>query len=242
MATVSTQPAYQGIDPAVSQFISGRARRMLIGGEWVEAAAGKTITTLDPATEYALVVTGAATDLAGNPLADFQSSFTTAALFDAGRPSISTVRPGNGATRVSADTSVVLYANEALDVGSVNAGLFVSADGVLVPGTISLAAGVGTVQFVPDTPLAANALVQVFATTAIMDLEGNALNNFVSSFRVVPDSASENALLRDLSPFSGATGVPTNAVLEAHYSEPLDPAFVNATNVRVFPSGLPEAT
>ena len=121
-----------------------------------------------------------------------------------------------------------------LDAASVNAGLFVSADGVLVTGTISMAAGEGTVQFVPDAPFAANAFVQVFATTDIQDLDGNALNNFASSFRIVPDSSAQNAFLQDVSPFSGATNVPTNAALEALYSEPLDPAAVNAANIRVF--------
>jgi len=186
--------------------------------------------------------TSGLTDLAGNPLAPFSSSFTVADPIDTTRPSISAVRPGNGATRVSADTTVVLYANEALDEASVNSGLFVSADGVLVPGTISMAAGAGTVQFVPAAPFAPNTFVQVFATTTVEDLDGNTLNNFASSFRILPDSATVTAFLQDLSPFSGASGVPTNAVLEARYSEPLDPAAVNATNVRVFPSGFPELT
>ena len=207
-------------------------------GKSISRSSDNTVVTLSltmpAATTINLQVTSGVTDFAGNPLAAFASSFTTAALTDIGGPSISTVRPGNGVTRVSADTTVVLYANEALDAASVDAGLFISADGVLTPGTTSLNAGVGTVEFIPDAPFAPNALVQVFATPEITDLAGNALNNFQSSFRIAPDSASENALLQDTSPFGGASGVPTNVVLEARYSEPLDPASVNETTVRVF--------
>ncbi|MFN8643833.1 MAG: aldehyde dehydrogenase family protein [Candidatus Binatia bacterium] len=38
----------------VSSFLRARTRRMLIGGEWVEAASGKTFATLDPSNEQTL--------------------------------------------------------------------------------------------------------------------------------------------------------------------------------------------
>jgi hypothetical protein len=192
--------------------------------------------TMPASTTISLQLTSGVTDFAGNPLAGFASSFTTSSLIDTIRPSISVMRPGGGSTRVAADTTVVLYASEALDPASLDAGVFISADGVLVSGTISLAAGVGTIEFVPDAPFAPNANVQVFATTAIQDLEGNALFGFFDVFRIVPDTATENAFIEDMSPASGATNVATNTVLEVRYSEPLDPAQVNAVNVRV--SGL----
>ena len=223
---------------------------MFVGGVQrfpsITRSADNTVVNLSTALAAGAIVsinaTSALTDFAGNPLVPFASSFTVVAPIDVGRPSISAVRPGSGATRVAADTSVVLYANEALDAASVNTGLFVSADGALVTGTVSMAAGAGTVEFVPDAPFAPNAFVQVFATTDIQDLDGNAMNNFAATFRIVPDSSTLNAFVQDLSPFSGASNVPTNAALEALYSEPLNPAAVTATNVRVFPSGLPEAT
>ena len=63
--------------------------------------------TLEADSEFAVVGTNGVTDLAGNPLADFTSRFTSAALFDVGRPSIVAVRPGNGATRVAAGLLVL---------------------------------------------------------------------------------------------------------------------------------------
>ncbi len=38
------------LHPAASEFLKSRPRKMLIGGEWVEAASGKTFETLNPAT------------------------------------------------------------------------------------------------------------------------------------------------------------------------------------------------
>src|SRR5262249_46893014 len=55
MAQATAQLRDVTIDPQVRQFIStGRTRRMLIDGRWVEAASGKTFTTYDPATEEPL--------------------------------------------------------------------------------------------------------------------------------------------------------------------------------------------
>src|SRR5262245_42796405 len=54
MVLASVESTYTGIDPGVKKFISGRTRRMLIDGKWVEAASGKTLTTYDPATEEPL--------------------------------------------------------------------------------------------------------------------------------------------------------------------------------------------
>ncbi len=54
MAQPSTQPPYETVDPQVRRFIGVKSRRMLIDGEWVEAASGQPFATVDPATEAPL--------------------------------------------------------------------------------------------------------------------------------------------------------------------------------------------
>ena len=54
MAQPSMQSSYPGVTTEVRQFLGGRSRKMLIDGKWVEAASGKTFTTVDPATEEPL--------------------------------------------------------------------------------------------------------------------------------------------------------------------------------------------
>ncbi len=42
------------LHPAVVRFLACQPKRMLIGGEWVEAASGKTFNAFNPATGQAL--------------------------------------------------------------------------------------------------------------------------------------------------------------------------------------------
>ena len=57
-------PTAPALSPAVAQF-AATPRKMLIGGEWVEAASGKTFATLNPATEETItqVAEGGAEDI-----------------------------------------------------------------------------------------------------------------------------------------------------------------------------------
>ncbi len=198
-------------------------------------------TTLPPTTQIAVVATNDVRDLAGNRLVSFQSVFNTGTVLDIGAPTVVTIRPGNGATRVPLDSTVVLYASEPLDPNSIDAGFFVAENGVLVPGALDLGDGGTTIEFTPNAPFIANALIQVFATPQLLDLEGNALSNYQASFRVVPNPAVEAAFAEASNPVNGATNVPTNAAIDVRFSEPLKASTVNAASVRLYPSGLPEA-
>jgi len=53
------------IDPKVSAFLDGKPKRLYVGGQWVEAASGRTFATLNPATgeELAQVAEGDAEDI-----------------------------------------------------------------------------------------------------------------------------------------------------------------------------------
>ena len=84
-----------------------------------------------------VVATSGVQDLAGNPLADFASTFTTVQLTSGTRPSVIAERPGNGNSGIPANSPVILFVNEVLNPTTVNStSLNVSQNGVLVPGTI----------------------------------------------------------------------------------------------------------
>jgi acyl-CoA reductase-like NAD-dependent aldehyde dehydrogenase len=53
-AQPSMQSTYPTVERGVRDFIGSGTRKMLIDGQWVEAASGKTFTTFDPATEEPL--------------------------------------------------------------------------------------------------------------------------------------------------------------------------------------------
>jgi methionine-rich copper-binding protein CopC len=205
-------------------------------GAGISRSADNRTVTLDPSTlpansDVTLVVTSDVTDLSGNHLAVFRSHFTTAPSFDTGRPSVVTQRPGNGASGVRRDISVVLFVNESLDAATVPGALVVSENGVVKAGTATVTGGGRSIEFVPASPFAANALVQIFLSDAARDLSGNALFAYQGSFRTVVDPATQGPVaVRAIPPYS-STGIPRNVVIEVEVSEALDPATVNSTNV-----------
>ena len=136
-------------------------------------------------TSITVVATGDVTDLAGNALTDFASTFTTGSTFETNRPQILVQRPtGPG---IPADASITLFASKPLDPSTVPDAFYLSQNGVLVEGALSVSGGGTAIHFNPAANLAPGALVQVFITSAATDTFGNALFDYSGSFTVVAD-------------------------------------------------------
>ena len=188
-----------------------------------------------------VVATNGVQDLAGNALANFNSTFTTVQLTSGTRPSVTSARPGTNSSALVPTTSpVVLFISEALNPATVNANsLNISQNGALVAGTISLSGKNQVVTFTPASPFTAGAFVQVFFSSAAQDPFGNPLNNFQYSFTVQSAISSTTApTIIATVPFNGAqngnygsyNGVPTNSPIDIEFSKPIDPTTVNTTN------------
>ena len=182
-------------------------------------------------TDITVVVTSDVTDLAGNPLEDFSSVFTTGSALDNGRPQIMTQRPtGPG---ISADTDVTLFVNKALNAATVPDAFYLSQNGVLVEGALSVSGGGTAIHFNPAPTLTPGALVQVFVTNAAQDPLGNVLFDYSGSFTVAPDPTVQAPAIVRSSPVFYSTGNPTNSVIDIEFSEPLLPATVTSANLYV---------
>ncbi|VAW72830.1 hypothetical protein MNBD_GAMMA15-2036, partial [hydrothermal vent metagenome] len=192
----------------------------------------RTITlsvSLPADSQIQVAVSNRVEDLSGNALVDFVSEFTTSSSFDSRRPSVTTQRPGNGATNVPLDSSLVLFTNEGLDAASVQGALHVSQNGSLVSGNVRVTIDGRAIEFVPDVSWLPNALIQVFLDSTAVDTAGNALFNYQSSFRTVTDPALlRPTVLRD-NLFN--TGELLNPAMEVEFSEALAPATVDANTV-----------
>ncbi|MGH8566428.1 MAG: Ig-like domain-containing protein [Gammaproteobacteria bacterium] len=187
-----------------------------------------TLTGFLPASStIAVVVTDGVQDLSGNRLSDFRSTFTTAASFDTGQPFVVNQRPGNGASGVKLDRGVVLYVSEPLDAATVPGALHVSQNGVLVGGTTTVPGDGRTVRFVPSSPWAPDALIQVFLDGTARDRSGNAFSSYQGSFRTLADTSTTPPFVVRTNLDSGV-GLPRNGVIEIEFNEPLDPATVDA--------------
>ena len=174
-----------------------------------------TLTRAWPADSTIVVLaTSAVTDLAGNALADLFSAFTTTSDVDNTRPSVVTQRPGNGASGIAVNRGIALYLNEPLEAATVPGSVYVSQNGVLVAGTTQLTGNDRVLEFVPATPWAPNALVQIFLQATALDREGNAVNQYQGQFRTVLDLATTAPTVLRYWPAAGATNTPRNAWLE----------------------------
>ena len=111
--------------------------------------------------------------------------------------------------------------------------MYVSQNGVLVEGTITVSGGGTAVHFNPAANFAPGATIQVFMTDDARDLFGNALLAYSGSFTVAPDTTVQPPTLVRTNPASFTSGNPTNSVIDVEFSEPLLPSTVNSTNFYV---------
>jgi sporulation-control protein spo0M len=200
------------------------------------SADGRTITLTGSLPSGALinvVATSGVTDLVGNHLADFSSSFTAAVLPPTGAPSVVTMRPGTGATGVAANSPITLITSAPMNAATISHALHVAQNGVLVSGTTQLSPNGQTILFTPAAPFAAGALVQVFLTAVATDIYGNSLTNFNGQFTVQADQTAAAPTVVSLSPTSSSTINVLNPVIDVRFSLPIDMSTVTSSTFYV---------
>jgi hypothetical protein len=184
-------------------------------------------TTLPANTTITVVVSSEVTDLAGNPLPDFESEFTTGPDVDVTTASILSMRPASGSAAVPATSSITLFLSEPVDAATVPPALRVAQNGALVPGTITVTGGGVAINFTPTAPFAGGAVVQLFLRNA-RDTAGHVIPNFEGQFTTASDPLTSVPTVLRTSP-SGSEA-PRNPVVEIEFSEPLDPTTVTTDN------------
>jgi RHS repeat-associated protein len=204
-------------------FVNGTAL-----GLGISVSADNRVVTLNPyslpaSSTVSVLVTSAVTDLFGNALANFESQFTTAPAFNPTVPTVVSQRPGNGATGVPLNASIVLYLSQPMNAGTVAGALHVAQNGVLVNGTTQVTDNGQVVQFLPSASWQANQQVQLFLDSTAQSAAGVNLNNYQSSFTTVPNASTVAPTQTGSNPTSSAPSVPTNVVIDMAFNEPVDP-------------------
>ncbi len=175
-----------------------------------------------------LLITNDVTDLMGNRLADYMATFTTAVADETARPSVVSLYPGNSSTNVDPARNIVLFTSAPLLQSTIMDALHVSQNGVLVSGATTFSANGSRIDFVPDQPFEADALVQVFLDSTATDVNGNALNSYQAQFHV-RDNAATNLTLRHQTP--AGTIDYSNPAIELRFNKPVDIASVTPDSV-----------
>ena len=155
-------------------------------------------TTLPPDSTITVVATSGITDLSGNALTPFISTFTTTEAFDPSRASVITMRPtGSG---VAPTTPITLFLNKAVNPSTVAGAIFVSQNGVLVTGAVSVDSTNQAIVFLPSVPFAASSSVDITLTAAVLDFDGNHVSAFQGSFTIAGDPTTTPPTLIRTSP------------------------------------------
>jgi len=187
-------------------------------------------------TNLTATVTAGVKDLAGNALALTPGSpgiwsFTTS---DQTPPTIISVVPTSGAVGVPATTSVSVTFSEAMDASTIigtNINLRVTSSGAFVAGTVNYNTTTHIATFTPSSPLNTPVSYTFTVLAAVKDVAGNPMEgNFQSSFTtadLTPPTVVSTV------PTNLATGVPTNTVVSATFSKPMNATTINGTTFTV---------
>ena len=211
------------LNPAIS--ISRDNRTVVLNYNNSTLPAGATIT---------VTATNLITDMSGNALANTTSRFTTTPAVTNTAPTVISMRPGNGATGVTANTVITLFTSTPMNAGSIAGALYVSQNGALIPGTTTIGSNGQSIEFTPGSALSSGASMQVFLNSTAQDTYGNYLTSFSGQFTVAGSPANAAAAVQAVNPFPGATNVPINAVMQVEYNQALAASTINSTNVRLY--------
>jgi hypothetical protein len=165
-------------------------------------------------------------DLIGNVNQFASASFVTAAVADTTPPAVVSVTPADASTGVGLNAQVVVTFSESLNPGTVNNNTFaLFANGNRIGNIASVSADNRTVVLTGGT-LPASSLISLVITSAVKDLAGNALDDFVSEFVTedAPDTSRPSVVSQR--PANGASGVSASSGIVLFVSEPLNPSTV----------------
>lgn len=175
-------------------------------------------------TTYTGRVTTAVKDMMGNALqADHVWTFSTGATLS---PMVISTDPTNNATGVAPNKIVTATFNMPMDPLTLNGTTFTLKQGTtVIAGTVSYTDL--TAFFTPSSPLAMNTVYTATITTGAKNTGGTALaNTYVWTF-TTGSLTAPTVISTD--PANNATGVALNKIVNATFSEIMDPLTINAT-------------
>jgi hypothetical protein len=190
-------------------------------------------TALSGSTVYYIVVTTAVKDIDGlSPVGAYGSAtasrFTTAPAI---LPTITSSFPVNGATSVPFKAQPYVNFSKAMDSATINSTNIQLLDGV-TPVDISVSLSNYTRALItPAAALDFNTTYTLVVGTAVTDVYGNALAaQFTAAFTT--DNAVPPSIL-SIFPADQATGIATDSQPCLVFSEVIDPATLNSTNIKL---------
>ena len=183
--------------------------------------------TLGYGTTYQVAVNTGVKDLAGNNMANaYQATFTTQNRPLTSQPSVIQSRPGNGAAVTS---SITMFTNAPMNLSSVQAGMYVAQNGVLIPGNPVLTADLQGIVWTPNASFQPGALIEVYLTPTATDTFGNAIANYKFSFTTASNVTGAPTEVSVVPSRYNTSLYFTNPEIDVVFSRPLNPATVTSS-------------
>lgn len=237
-------------EPLNCTSLASPATTFLLTGPGTTAVAGAvtcagSVATFTPnanlaySTLYTATLTTGIAAANGSKLgSNFVWSFITAPA--PGIPTVISTVPANLAINVPINQAVLATFSEAMTPTTIDAATFT----LTGPGTTAVAGVVtynpsGSVAtFTPAANLAYNTLYTATITTGVSGLTGAPMaSNYVWTFTTAAAPIITAPMVTSTAPLNLATNVPLNQIVTATFSEPMNPANINATNFTLQAAG-----
>jgi hypothetical protein len=205
--------------------ISGDNRTVVLNPGGSAFTSGATVT---------IELTSGIQDLSGNALANTTSQFTLTTALPNTAPFVETMRPGNGATNVPANTLITLFTSAAMNSASIAGALHVTDNGVVVSGTTQLFSNAQAIEFTPSNAFNPGDLIQVFLDSTALSADNVPLSSFPGQFTVARSPTNTAANPQAVNPLNGATNVPLNTIIQVEYNQALAASTINSSNVTLY--------
>lgn len=158
-------------------------------------------------------------------------------------PKVSYTIPAANATGVATNSKVTATFSKDMAPTTISATSFTLAasGGAPVTGTVAYNAASKTAIFTPTspTPLAISTVYTATISTAVTDAAGNAMATAKTwSFTTGATTDTTAPTVSSTVPLDAASGVALNTTVAAIFSEPMDPATINATNFTLAESSV----
>ncbi len=170
-------------------------------------------------------------DTVGNPVT-FSSTFTTGSLPDISSPSVDWTSVSYGES-IPTNSAITIQFSESMDATSFNTSniyIYDSLLGVTVPATLTWNSTQTVAYLAPTSVLSAGREYYLYANSGT-DLAGNQVNSYFAVFYAELASATTAPTVVNFNPIGGSTGLGTNAIIEAQFSAPIDPNFLNGVTL-----------
>ena len=200
--------------------------------------------TLPVNTSCSATITTGVANIAGTALtANYAWTFTTGATPDTTHPTVSSTTPLANATGVATNTLVTASFSKAMNPLTITAANFTLAcpAGTPITGTVGYAVNGNVATFTPTSALPATTSCSATITTGVTDTTNNALATaygWTFTTGATPDTTPPT--VSSTLPLANATGVATNTLITASFSQPMDPLTITTENFTLAcPTGTP---